>query len=44
MEELFVEISEILAKIDPKVVNLFRELVDPDRSGIARKDRYLRVM
>ena len=44
VEKIFAEIGTMLLKIDPKVKPIFLELIDPDKTGSARKDRYMRAI
>ena len=38
------ELGEILKKVDPRSLQIFLELIDPDNTGFARKDRYLKAV
>jgi len=44
IEDILNNIGVILTKIDPKINTVFKELIDPDRTGWVRKDRYMRAI
>ena len=44
ISQIMTELGEILKKVDPKSLKIFLELIDPDNTGFARKDRYLKAV
>lgn len=44
ISKIMDELDEILKKIDPRSLQIFLELIDPDNTGFARKDRYLKAV
>ena len=44
ISKIMDEIGEILKKVDPRSLQIFLELIDPDNTGFARKDRYLKAV
>jgi Ca2+-binding EF-hand superfamily protein len=44
VDKIFSEIGHILTKIDPKVKPLFIDLIDPEKTNYARKDRYMKTI
>ena len=44
ISQIMTELGEILKKVDPKSLKIFVELIDPDNTGFARKDRYLKAV
>jgi Ca2+-binding EF-hand superfamily protein len=44
VDKIFTQIGNILFKIDPKVKNIFIDLIDPDRTNKARKDKYMKAI
>lgn len=44
VNKLMDSLGNILQKIDPRSLEIFIELIDPDSTSFARKDRYLNVV
>jgi Ca2+-binding EF-hand superfamily protein len=38
------ELEQILNKIDPKVIPIFIELIDPEKTNFVRKDRFIKAI
>jgi len=38
------ELEKVLIKIDPKVVPIFVELIDPEKTNLVRKDRFMKAI